>query len=512
MIRRSLAVLFVAIMLVAGNLSSIALSESEQLNTLEYSTIFVVSKERIPDENSLLDQYLLDNFGMKMNWEIVPGSGYEEKLNLIFAAKQIPDFAWPVSIVSKLAKRYGSDGFLLPVDKYFDLLPNYRALYSDAEWEALLKTESNSDGHLYFLPQKNYRDTAMGWIYREDAFQKWELEVPNTLDELYETLVAIKTNDPASTPLGNQGGLSLLDGICLAHGIRRNTPFVRKDGAFVPYGQITDEYRESLKFAKRLYDEELVNKEFATLTEQQTTEMYANGKVYIHYYYPATRIPWAEEHMKALYPDAKWNYKRENITTSQDGTFYWEKESAFVSAGVIFTDALSEEKMVRLMRFYDWLATDEGALFITMGVEGKTFHYVDGEPQFMDHMYHYKRNPSGEKDWKHGLYLGNIVQHPAYLKEVGKLVDLEISKSLKENPLAFAYPTLAWTFSEDDERKLASLDVAIKDVTDEYSMKFIMGQADPNSDDDWNDFIDTLKKVGLQEATEIRTNHHLVIE
>lgn len=482
----------------------------QEREILEYDTVFVISKERVPDDPSMLDEVLKEKFGIVMNWEQIASSSVDEKMNLLFASKDIPDMVWPVGVGKNYPQRYGRDGFLIPLNEHFDQLPNYRALYTDSEWEAMLLTESNADGNLYFLPQVNYRDTANAWIYRKSAFDEMGLEFPTTTEELYDLLTAIKAADPDSIPLSDQGGLNVLNGLYLAWGIARDS-FINQEGEFIPYGRVTEEYREVLQYTNKLWEEGLINKEFATATEQQWTEIYANGKPYIQYLY-ATRVPWAEENMKAVDPTVEFAWTSQGISAPGVDGYYYNKEAKSMGAGPFFTIKMEGEKFDRILGWYDWISTDEGSLFNCMGLEGETYEIVDGEPRFMSHMYHMDRNPDGEREWQYGLYLGFIRQHEAYLKESGKATDLILSEELQDNPDAHAFPTIAWTYSETDEKKINDLDVAIKDVADEYAMKFIMGNLDPASDTDWDAYLKVLEGVGLEEASELRRDNYMTTE
>jgi hypothetical protein len=129
----------------------------------------------------------------------------------------------------------------------------------------------------------------------------------------------------------------------------------------------------------------------------------------------------------------------------------------------------------------------------------------DGQPIFMSHMYHAERNPEGDPEWKYGLYLGNIVQHPAYIKEVGKDANLKLSESVTTNPRAKYFPDIPWKLTEDEEKQLADLETVVKDIRDEYRLKFIMGELDPNDDKAWQEYIDTLNQVGLEDIIKLRT-------
>lgn len=484
-----------------------AQDSGENQKELTYDVLFVISKERVPDKPSLLDQVLKEKFNIVMEWQEVPQSSIEEKLNLLFASNQQPDMMWPVGVLDRFPKKLGMDGFLVPVNEHWDKLPNYRKLWTDEQWEDMLAFESNADGNLYYLPQKNYRVTAGAWIYRKSAFDEMGLEFPKTVDELYTTLKTIKEKYPNSIPMPNRGGAGgVLGGLLLAYRIKSGDygSYIDPDtDELIPYGEATDAYREILKHASRYYKEGLIDREFATVTEQQWTERYANGKTFIEYSY-ATRAAWANETMAAADPNAKWEWSRENITAYPEKGFMYSAEKAHVGSGPFFTKKMGEEKLDRILQVFDWFSTEEGSLFICMGKEGVTYEIKDGEPVFMPHMYHSERNPKGDPEWKYGLYLGNIVQHPAYIKEVGKITDLELSNAMTSNPKAKAFKNIPWKLTVEEEKQLADLATIIKDVKNEYTLKFIMGELDPNNDNHWNDYINALNKVGLKQLSEIR--------
>jgi len=114
-------------------------STSDERKELKYEVLFVISKNRIPDRPSLLDQVLKEKFNIVVEWQDVPSSGLNEKINLLFATNQYPDMVWGVGFTGDTPKKLGTDGFLIPVNEYWDKLPNYRALWTDEEWETMLK-------------------------------------------------------------------------------------------------------------------------------------------------------------------------------------------------------------------------------------------------------------------------------------------------------------------------------------------------------------------------------------
>jgi putative aldouronate transport system substrate-binding protein len=160
---------------------------------------------------------------------------------------------------------------------------------------------------------------------------------------------------------------------------------------------------------------------------------------------------------------------------------------------------LDEPRILRMLEFMDWLATEEGSLFVNMGEQGVTYQMVNGSPQFMPHMYHMDRNPDGTPEWKYGLYLSNITQHPAYLKEVGKDINIALSREFEENPKAQFFRPIAWKYKDNvEEREVNRLKTSVKDVRDAYITKFVMGEEDPYNNTAWSRYISDMEKAGAR--------------
>ncbi len=82
---------------------------------------------------------------------------------------------------------YGAGGLLEPLDDYFTNYPQDYLELDDIYTNFL--DANRMDGKLYALP---YYSFGPGMIYRTDLFEKYGLEPPTTIDELYEVLEALK--------------------------------------------------------------------------------------------------------------------------------------------------------------------------------------------------------------------------------------------------------------------------------------------------------------------------------
>ena len=94
-------------------------------------------------------------------------------------------------------------------------------------------------------------------------------------------------------------------GMQIAYGVTNTKSYVDAwTGEFIPYGYTQDGFREALKWTNTFYKEGFIDPEFATGSDNQWTEFYANGKAYIEYQY-VERALWAETNMKAAVPGCK---------------------------------------------------------------------------------------------------------------------------------------------------------------------------------------------------------------
>ena len=60
-------------------------------------------------------------------------------------------------------------------------------------------------------------------------------------------------------------------------------------------------------------------------------------------------------------------------------------------------------------------------------------------------------------------------------------------------------------YTEDEEKQYTDLETALNAKRDEYMARFLMGESDPNSDADWQTYLDDMKKIGLEEFEKLQT-------
>lgn len=169
---------------------------------------------------------------------------------------------------------YVESGILIPLDDYIneELTPNLCKVFQD--YPSAKAVSTFVDGHIYTLPR--YSEEQAGYL--EDVLfinkawlDKLNLEVPTTIDELYEVLKAFKTGDPNGNgkadeiPMmfgtGNSGYSFVEELLCLwglcTKPLTADAFRAVRDGE-VLFAPATDEYKELLLYIRKLYQEGLI--------------------------------------------------------------------------------------------------------------------------------------------------------------------------------------------------------------------------------------------------------------
>ena len=59
-------------------------------------------------------------------------------------------------------------------------------------------------------------------------------------------------------------------------------------------------------------------------------------------------------------------------------------------------------------------------------------------------------------------------------------------------------------FTDEESSELADITTSLNQTAQEYYAKFIMGQIDIENDQEWNNYIQAMEKLGLERFKEIR--------
>ena len=172
-------------------------------------------------DNEVLNK-LAENAGITIEWNTMSDS-LSEQVNIHIAGNELPDAFQGVGFSNYDLSRYGDDGTFIDLTPYIneETMPNLTKILE--EHPAIRSAITMSDGAIYGLPSAEQMGTAgIGKpedysIFTIPQFsminKAWlddlGLEVPTTLDELHDVLVAFKENDMSHKFYGNDPGSTL---------------------------------------------------------------------------------------------------------------------------------------------------------------------------------------------------------------------------------------------------------------------------------------------------------------
>ena len=203
----------------------------------------------------------------------------------ILSLSNNPDMVYLNTLSDTELATYGSMGVVLPLEDYIskETMPNLYKIMEEDNVD-LLAGMTFPDGHIYCLKgyTANPRELAKNrWFINKTWMDRLEIEkMPETLDEFYDYLVAVRDGDP------NQNG-DTTDEIPLGGSYKEDDSYYYN--AFVPilaafgflgdtkgadyqvgddgkvfYIPAHDNYKEFLKYMNKLHTEKLLDPEYFT--------------------------------------------------------------------------------------------------------------------------------------------------------------------------------------------------------------------------------------------------------
>ena len=200
---------------------------------------------------------------------VISPTAAEEKMSLMWASQDYPDVITGDLIKSSDIDTYAPSGIIQPVDQYFDtIMPNFQTVIQDFELDLM----KSADGHCYYYPTINSAFLGNGLAINTKWLETLGLDVPNTLDEFYDVLVAFRDKDPNGN--GKNDEIPFGAELIWSDTLDSIEPFMGafgcvggwqvSDDGKVFWGQTTDSYKEGVKYLRKLYSEGLIDAEFFT--------------------------------------------------------------------------------------------------------------------------------------------------------------------------------------------------------------------------------------------------------
>jgi putative aldouronate transport system substrate-binding protein len=241
-----------------------------------------ISKPYDPAKD-VIKQAIEKKLGITIIPELVDVQQYKTKLNLKMSSGDIPDVV-RIDFADDFQK-YAQQGAFVDLT---DLInekdtPN---ILKEVPMEVFEQAKVN--GKIYGIPYQGGPGAGYRWdlVMRKDYLEGMGAAVPKTLDEYYNLLKKVKAEKPDVIPLGGYTAQigqvkfanNSFDQIFGAFGV---TPgfFTETDGKFSNY-DIDPRMKDALLYLQKMYKEGLIDKEFATIKEEQLRAKLYSGKLF----------------------------------------------------------------------------------------------------------------------------------------------------------------------------------------------------------------------------------------
>ncbi|WP_068782999.1 extracellular solute-binding protein [Paenibacillus phocaensis] len=255
------------------------------------------------DYNSYpVNQFLEEATGYKLQNDMLPQENPDDKLNLIMASNS--DYDLVDAMNKQVYFNFAQNGALTDLTPLIDQYgPNIKKAISPKSFAGV-----TVDGKIYGIPTLNVSYVRAGLLIRTDWLEKVGKQMPTTLDEFVDVLKAFKDQDPGGNGANNIpmtiDAIGMLDNLTGAYGIFGSWTDV--DGKLV---NVVDHpgLKDYITFIRDLYDQGLIDKEFATNKSATAAEKFTSGRAGI-YLTIWSSIPSFDEALQKNVPGATYQF------------------------------------------------------------------------------------------------------------------------------------------------------------------------------------------------------------
>lgn len=475
---------------------------------------------------AVVEEYA-SRLGIRLDCEFYQ-TDWATQRTLVIADDRVPDLIWDVGGIGDVNK-WGADGYFLNLKDYIDLMPNMQKTFE--EFPDLEAFVTASDGSIYGLAgvRVDLTDRLSRTYINRNWLENLNLQVPATLDELYDMLKAFKEQDANGNgdpndevPMLYGAGYEAVEN-AIMNGFGINMGGVGSPGLLweaddngkVYLVNTSDTYKEYLRYMNKLFSEGLIEQEAYTLTSDEVTNK-AQADAYGMMGCGSAPFVMAN---KGIEYDANW-VGVAGLTSE----FHSEKTAPMSSAvenGIKIAIGADTEYPEEAVKFLDYFYTEEGKLASNRGYEGVTFDFVHDED--LDFENPQMRCPEGYASDEEFRYKGAVFNGTFNLYEVtavrGALFDVPVDTLLKDSVIetygwaaltAYAnrqdgiefidmYPRIAYTTEEADARLTLYND--INNYLSTTKAQFFTGELDVDAD--WDNYVSTVEQMRLADLMAI---------
>lgn len=437
-----------------------------------------------------------------INWIEVASSVLAEKVQLSLAGGELPDMYYKCNLSQADLLYYGSEGSIIPLNDLIEQhAPHIKAIL-DAK-PGIKASLTMTDGNIYSLPYivecvspnlPNKLFLNMDWLEKAGA------KVPETTDELFDTLMTMRAYDyngdgKLEENIITAGNFNnIIAALSGSFGIaNRSYAFGNWDEDPQAPGQlrfwpITQRYKELLEYLNKLYTNNLIDQEIFTQTPAAYAGKATQGPALNMFINNSNAGEFAAYYqglapLKGPHGDQLWTSVLDEC----------RNPGAFA-----ITSACKDPVMA--IKWVDYFYSKEGSLLYFMGVEGETCQWDEalGKYVYVDAI---RNNTEGltfdQAVARHVPWTSNGGPAVATYEVFSGAAVNAISQAAAETLSPYAvemWPALKYTKDENDI--VSDIANQINTYITQMTAEFVIGRT---SFDQWDTYVDTIYQMGLEE-------------
>ena len=439
-------------------------------------------------------EYIEEGTGVTLNVTCIPGADASTKYPLMFAARDT--LSDVVSFTYKPdTEKYVSQGALVALDDMEQYMPNYKAWVeslTEEEYDNVVKTRKSADGKIYYAPVsgRERSQNVRAWLYRKDIFEKHNLKVPTTFDELYEVCKELKALYPDSYPYCLRQSFTNLDvsGASWKPYWCTGLYFDYNADKWC-YGATEETMRDVLEFYIKMVEEKLMPSDFMTINNTTWQELITTNRGFILPEYQ-TRIDFFNSLARPINPDFDLHAMVPPVADPENGVAMVNRYNVDPT-GLTITNTGDEKSMANAAKFVDWFYSDEGSLRTSWGKEGETYEVVDGKKQYITD----EAGTQANTLYGLGTYGSFLRMDPEAVLAFESEDLAETRDMVLEHTMPYANPTITLAFNAEEQKVVDEYQTAITNYAQEMITKFILKQ-EPLSK--YDEFVENLYDMELE--------------
>ena len=382
---------------------------------------------------------------------------------------------------------------MLDFNKYVKYMPNlqeYRKKYPSLDYIC------DSKGERFAIIGVQPIDySGESYWANMDVLRAAGQEVPSTFKEMLKVMRTVKAHDPSIIPWQSYWNIDYTQSwiaSMLGAQYKGDTLvyYDTEDGKYKSaYREKSAKRKELIEMMATMYKEGLINPEIAEMSAEQEQNAIATGK----WAFSAVYNNSPEAEIFKVEPGEDLPYDIQPITPPADenGNRYLPiayQHDGLPSWGIVCSSKAKHPEI--LSAYMDEVVSQFGRDIFNYGVEGTTFDYDDGVPTMRDNIDKAKYGIGTQYEvWMVGM--GPVIRTSGGYKMGQKAIDLNLKNFTKGSVQAKFDPVFT-IFAADEASEKANLENTMITFVKEQEAKFIYGQKDMSS---WDDYVKQLESI-----------------